>query len=333
MILFLDFDGVVHPNACTAETEFCPAIESVLREFLHIEIVISSAWRFRDQDEAQSLASLRARFSPDIARRIVGMTPCHSDLPPERTTDGLRSFEHRLQDYEREWECVAWMRTHRTEGTPWLALDSSDELFRPYCNNLMLLNSVTGFEPGELRKRLDRLGEVKPVLFLDVDGVLHPEPAFSKDAFCRLPLVEGILRDFPMVEIVISSSWRLDWKYEDESIVQMRRHFSSDIAPRVIGVTPDQRYYDLTIAPDGTADYLRERECLAWLHRNRPPGTPWLALDDREWWFRPGSPNVMIVDCDDGFMPANEDELRRRLGELARQARELEEERKTGELK
>lgn len=170
------------------------------------------------------------------------------------------------------------------------------------------------------------------ILFLDIDGVLHAEPALSKDAFCQLPLVEEILRDFPMVEIVISSSWRLDWKREDESVVHIRKHFSLDIASRVIGVTPDLRPHNN--APYGTTDdYLRERECLAWLHRNRPLGTPWLALDDREWWFRPGSPNVMIVDCDDGFMPANEDELRRRLGGLEGQARELEKKRKTGEMK
>jgi len=172
------------------------------------------------------------------------------------------------------------------------------------------------------------------ILFLDVDGVLHPEPAFTKDAFCRLSQVEAILRDFPTVEIVISSAWRLDWKREDESVVQMRRHFSLDIASRVIGITPDLRQHGLVNAPHGTTDdYLRERECLAWLDRNRPPGTLWLALDDREWWFRPGNPNVMIVDCDDGFMPGNEDELRRRLGELEVQAIVLAEQRKTGGLK
>lgn len=35
------------------------------------------------------------------------------------------------------------------------------------------------------------------ILFLDFDGVLHPEPSLAKDAFCRLPLIEEILQDFP----------------------------------------------------------------------------------------------------------------------------------------
>ena len=45
------------------------------------------------------------------------------------------------------------------------------------------------------------------ILFLDFDGVLHPEPSLAKDAFCRLPLIEEILQDFPQVQIVVSSAW------------------------------------------------------------------------------------------------------------------------------
>jgi hypothetical protein len=31
---------------------------------------------------------------------------------------------------------------------------------------------------------------MKLILFLDFDGVLHPQPCFADSAFCRLPLLE-----------------------------------------------------------------------------------------------------------------------------------------------
>ena len=76
MILFLDFDGVLHPEydrqAAPADVAFChlPRFEAVMRDHPEVEIVISSTWR-----EQFPLDDLRARFSPDIAARIVGATP------------------------------------------------------------------------------------------------------------------------------------------------------------------------------------------------------------------------------------------------------------------
>lgn len=157
------------------------------------------------------------------------------------------------------------------------------------------------------------------ILFLDFDGVLHPEPSLAKHAFCRLPLVEEILQDFPQVQIVVSSAWRLDWATEAEAVAGLREHFSRGLRDRLVGVTPDFRQVDAATAPEGLVNYLREWECMDWLDKNRPAGTPYLMLDDRYWWFRPDNPHLMIVDCDDGFLPANEDELRARLKALAGQ--------------
>lgn len=154
------------------------------------------------------------------------------------------------------------------------------------------------------------------ILFLDIDGVLHPEPCHSRHHFCRLPLLEDILMDFPQVQIVISSVWRLDWKEETEQIEGMRQHFSLALRDRVVGVTPDHRQTPATEAPPGLADYLREWECIDWLRTHRPPNTPYLILDDRPWLFRPNNPNLMLVDCDDGFLPHNEPELRSRLAAM-----------------
>lgn len=155
---------------------------------------------------------------------------------------------------------------------------------------------------------------MNPILFLDFDGTLHSEVATAKDALSQLPLVEEILREFPSVEIVISSAWRLDWPEEAEAVSFLRLHFSADIAPRVVGVTPDCSFLQRPGHDDEIP--LREYECLAWLKANRPTGTPWLALDDRFWWFAPDCPNLMTVDCDDGFMPSDAPEFRRHLARI-----------------
>lgn len=62
MILFLDFDGVLHPEGedhiLNGGVDFCflPRLESLLREFPHVKIVISSslarASPLQDIDEA-----------------------------------------------------------------------------------------------------------------------------------------------------------------------------------------------------------------------------------------------------------------------------------------
>lgn len=158
------------------------------------------------------------------------------------------------------------------------------------------------------------------ILFLDVDDVLHPEPAMSHQAFCRLPLLEGILMDFPQVQIVISSAWRLDWQQKSAQIAGMKKHFSLALRDRVVGVTPDHRQTPAALAPSGLTDYVREWECIDWMRAHRPPGTPYLLLDDRPWLFRPNNPHLMVTDCDDGFMSHNEAELRSRLDRMAAQA-------------
>lgn len=156
------------------------------------------------------------------------------------------------------------------------------------------------------------------VLFLDFDGVLHPEVvSSSQPLLCQLPLLEVVLQDCLAVEVVISSTWRLRWPDPAEATRQMRQYFSADIAARVVGVTPQHRDLDPASAPDGLDLYLRHWECEAWLRAHRPPGTPWIALDDRAYWFRPFCPNLLALDPRVAFTLAHADELRQRLKRLA----------------
>lgn len=152
------------------------------------------------------------------------------------------------------------------------------------------------------------------IVFLDFDGVLHPEDTDSKNQLlCRLPLIEEVVREFSQTEIVISSAWRLRWQDPDDATLALRQHFSEDIANRVIGVTPHHARLDWKQAPDGLHLWKRQWEIETWLRANRPFGTNWIALDDRAYLFRPFCENLMEFERNTAFTPESQDEFRTRL--------------------
>ena len=112
------------------------------------------------------------------------------------------------------------------------------------------------------------------ILFLDFDGVLHPivgEPV--EGTFCRLPMLEGLLREPALshVDIVVSSTWR-----EVYPLPELRRHFSADMRPRVRDVTPSVDDYD--------GPHRRWQEIRAWLAMH-PHVERHVTLDDQRGWF------------------------------------------------
>src|SRR5690349_11442888 len=105
------------------------------------------------------------------------------------------------------------------------------------------------------------------ILFLDFDGVLHPFPAPADPArwFCNLPRLETVLRDFPAVQIVITSTWR-----EAYPLPKLANIFAADITPRVVGMTPV-----LQIRSLADVEAVREREIEAYL-AELPEWAPWI---------------------------------------------------------
>ena len=155
------------------------------------------------------------------------------------------------------------------------------------------------------------------IVFLDFDGVVHPEQLRrTSDLFGRLHLIEAVLREFPAVEIVISSAWRLKYENDELAVCKLREHFSHDIAPRVIGVTPQYKYLSPKDAPDGLSRFTRHWECEVWTRRHRPPGTRWMAMDDRAYLFRPFCDNLMAFDRLEAFKQEHQDLLRQYLTAL-----------------
>lgn len=139
-ILFLDFDGVTHPDPCRKSEYFCqlPLIESVLRAHKRLDVVISSSWRYDHQ-----LTELQAYFSTDIRSRVIGVTPSVA------RTDDEGWIPHLLLQHHREWECRKWIRQHRHLDTPWLAIDDAAAWFMPECAHLLTTQSGFGFQPEQ----------------------------------------------------------------------------------------------------------------------------------------------------------------------------------------
>lgn len=82
------------------------------------------------------------------------------------------------------------------------------------------------------------------------------------------------MRDFPSVEIVISSMWRYQFTLDE-----LRGRFSPDIAARIIDTTAKSE------RADGYSPNRREGEILHWLLATGNKDTPWIAIDDAVWQF------------------------------------------------
>lgn len=144
-----------------------------------------------------------------------------------------------------------------------------------------------------------------PILFLDFDGVLHPYPYKREQAFAAVPLLLAVLEDFPSVDVVVSSSWRLlrysrAWLQVPEALRE-----------RITGHTPEIRrrehgMHTVALQP------LRQAEILRYLADSGGSERSWVALDDDERLFSPECPNLIL--CREGFGEAEAIKLRLRLG-------------------
>ncbi len=138
------------------------------------------------------------------------------------------------------------------------------------------------------------------ILFLDFDGVLHPDPSDNREKFCRAPLLWKILRACPQVEVVFSTSWREVHEF-DLLVEFVTFGGGEDLAHRFIGsnpIHPEPKSETVIVERDHT----RENECLAWLREHRE-GTGWLALDDMPHHFRDldANRNLYRVDMRNGL--------------------------------
>jgi hypothetical protein len=138
-LLFLDFDGVLHPVHSDSSKYLCrlPLLEATLRSAPPVDIVISSTWQ-----EVYTIKALSDRFSPDVGTRIVGGTlAADPDREEETRYDQIRRF--------LRWK--SW--TTRS----WLALDDAKHEFPERCSQLIHCDAATGYDETAARHLLQRL--------------------------------------------------------------------------------------------------------------------------------------------------------------------------------
>jgi len=134
VILFLDYDGVLHPDPCLDARrlfEHAPRLAQALAPYPEVGVVLSTSWRTMKTD-----AELLGPLPEMLRQRVLGRTPNFSDC---RGVGALAPFR-------RHAECVQWLRDHQMEETPWWALDDRPDWFAPYCEKLLHCNSQTGFD-------------------------------------------------------------------------------------------------------------------------------------------------------------------------------------------
>lgn len=137
MIIFLDFDGVLHPIHARDQGHFCwmENLLDVLDDFPDIQVVISSSWRHvMDFGVIKSMLGLHGY-------KVIGVT--RDILKPE---DGYWRF-HEIQ---------GWLMDHEYQGK-WLAIDDAEHEFPPEHPNLFLCDSSIGLDDDmseALRQRL-----------------------------------------------------------------------------------------------------------------------------------------------------------------------------------
>lgn len=146
------------------------------------------------------------------------------------------------------------------------------------------------------------------ILFLDFDGVTHPELRGEPD-FCRNPLLWQILRACPNVDVVFSTSWREIYTF-DELIGFVTINGGEDLAHCFIAANPsilrEQGAYN------NGKQYRRESECRLWMQINEPQRS-WLAVDDLAVFFSPFSPVLHLTDRKTGLTDADVAAIIRRI--------------------
>lgn len=132
------------------------------------------------------------------------------------------------------------------------------------------------------------------LLFLDFDGVLHPN-GLDDELFCRVSLLWKILRTCPEVNVVFSTSWREMYRFE-EMVGFVTSGGGEDLAPRFVGKIPT--FADVGYYP------RRDIEIQSWLEASAY-SCQWLAIDDMPELFNGEHPNLYVVAGDCGLTDAD----------------------------
>lgn len=141
MILFLDFDGVLHP-LMRREPDFCrlPLLWEILRACPEARVVFSTSWReIYRPDEILEFVTFGG--GEDLAHHFVGQTP--------RIKTGTDCDR-------RDLEIQSWIDTNKHTGH-WLAIDDQPPLFNGGHPNLYVVDGTCGLTNEDVQAIIERL--------------------------------------------------------------------------------------------------------------------------------------------------------------------------------
>lgn len=143
-----------------------------------------------------------------------------------------------------------------------------------------------------------------PLLFLDFDGVLHPNGTVLSGLFARADALMCVLDEHPELEVVVSSSWRFHHGWDE-----------------LLGILPNRLAGRVTASTGvelpGKCQRHREIDAFVKLQATTNPGNrPWRALDDASWEFPPGCTELIPCDGALGLQHEQMEELSQWLGQL-----------------
>lgn len=140
MILFLDFDGVLHPHL-RHEPDFCrlPLLWQILRAAPEARVVFSTSWR-KVYQHGEMVEFVTCGGGEDLAHRVLGATPC---------------LENQGRYGRRDLEIQHWLDTNQHTGR-WLALDDIPEVFNGN-PNLYVVDGSTGLTKADVATIIRRI--------------------------------------------------------------------------------------------------------------------------------------------------------------------------------
>jgi len=142
MLLFLDFDGVLHSNYSDEEKLFCRVelLWNILRALPEVKVIFSTSWR-EYHTMGEMIDFVTAGGGEDLIPRFIGITPVipYAGYYPRR-----------------DLEIQTWIDANGY-SCHWIAIDDLPELFNDGHPNLYVVDGERGLNKADVKSILKRL--------------------------------------------------------------------------------------------------------------------------------------------------------------------------------
>lgn len=142
MIIFLDFDGVLHSHDIDNDEYLFSRVSflwQILRDCPDAEVVFSTSWRnIYKFDELLDFVTYGG--GEDLEHRFIGATPSIVREPMSNSTGAGR----------REQECRLWLSGNGHQKTRWIAIDDTAVFFTDDCPALYLVDKEIGLTAADV---------------------------------------------------------------------------------------------------------------------------------------------------------------------------------------